>query len=104
MRKAKVYVKAKEAGILTETIAGKKYRFQYLDGYKDYPISLTMPVNQQLWDFYAFPPFLDGLLPEGTQLEGLLKIKKLDRDDYFSQLMVVGEDMVGAITVKEIFE
>jgi serine/threonine-protein kinase HipA len=104
MRKAKVFVKGKEAGILTEMVAGKRYRFQYLQGYKDYPVSLTMPVNQQQWDFDAFPPFFDGLLPEGMQLDGLLKIRKLDRNDYFSQLMVVGEDMVGAVMVKEIFE
>jgi len=37
-------------------------------------------------------------------LEGLLKIKKIDKNDYFSQLMAVGEDMVGAVTVKEISE
>jgi serine/threonine-protein kinase HipA len=38
------------------------------------------------------------------QLEGLLKIRKIDRDDCFSQLMAVGEDMIGAVTVREIFE
>jgi len=41
-------------------------------------------------------------LPEGIQLEGLLKIRKIDRADYFSQLMAVGNDMVGAVTVEEI--
>jgi serine/threonine-protein kinase HipA len=37
-------------------------------------------------------------------LEGLLKIKKIDKNDHFSQLMAVGEDMVGAVTVREITE
>ena len=49
-----------------------------------------------------FPPFLDGLLPEGSQLEGLLKLKKIDRNDLFSQLMAVGEDVVGVVTLQEI--
>ena len=49
-----------------------------------------------------FPPFFDGLLPEGIQLEGLLKLKKIDRNDLFSQLMAVGEDVVGVVTLQEI--
>jgi serine/threonine-protein kinase HipA len=43
-------------------------------------------------------------LPEGHQLAGLLLYGKIDKNDMFSQLMSVGEDMVGAVTVKEIFE
>jgi serine/threonine-protein kinase HipA len=63
-----------------------------------------MPLNQRVYTFNRFPPFFDGLLPEGIQLEGLLKIKKIDKDDSFSQLVAVGEDMVGVITVKEVPE
>jgi len=37
-------------------------------------------------------------------LEGLLKIKKIDKDDLFSQLMAVGDELVGVITVKEIWK
>ena len=101
MRTAKVFVKGLEAGILTEIDPGKKYRFLYHEGYIGNPVSLTMPVNHRQFDFDTFPSFFDGLLPEGVQLEGLLKIRKIDRDDCFSQLMAVGEDMVGAVTVKE---
>ncbi|MBB5347525.1 HipA-like protein [Desulfoprunum benzoelyticum] len=36
------------------------------------------------------------------QLEGLLKQRKIDRDDKFSQLVAVGTDTVGAVTVAEI--
>jgi serine/threonine-protein kinase HipA len=63
-----------------------------------------MPIKGKSFKYNSFPPFFDGLLPEGIQLEGLLKIKKIDKNDYFSQLMAVGEDMVGAVTVKEIIE
>jgi len=104
VRKAKVFVQGKEAGILTEIEMEKKYLFQYQEGYNSHPVSLTMPVNRQQWDFDSFPSFFEGLLPEGMQLEGLLKIRKIDRDDCFSQLMAVGEDMIGAVTVREIFE
>jgi serine/threonine-protein kinase HipA len=104
MRRAKVFVQGIEAGILTEIESGKRYHFQYLEDYHSHPVSLTMPVNQKQWDFDSFPSFLEGLLPEGNQLKGLLNIKKIDHDDYFSQLIAVGEDMIGAVTAKEIKE
>jgi len=34
-------------------------------------------------------------------LEALLKRRKIDRNDYFRQILAVGEDLVGAVTVKE---
>jgi serine/threonine-protein kinase HipA len=49
-------------------------------------------------------PYFDGLLPEGILLEGLLKQRKIDKYDYFSQLVTVGGDLVGAVTVQEILK
>jgi serine/threonine-protein kinase HipA len=102
MRQAKIYVDNKQAGILTEYTSGISYGFTYLDGYSRSPVSLTLPLRNEAYDFSVFPPFFDGLLPEGYQLEGLLKIGKIDRNDLFSQLMAVGDDLVGNVTVKEI--
>lgn len=102
MRKAKVIVNNIEAGILTELEFEKKYRFEYHNDYLGTPVSLTMPLTQGVYDFDSFPSFFDGLLPEGYQLEGLLKIGKVDRNDCFTQLMAVGDDLVGNITIREI--
>ncbi len=44
----------------------------------------------------------EGLLPEGEMLGGLLRQLKIDAKDLFSQLMAVGRDLVGAVTVEEI--
>lgn len=104
MRKAKTYVKGVEAGTLTEVQQGREYLFEYMDGYAGLEVSRTMPKKNKLYKFDKFPPFFEGLLPEGIQLEGLLKIRKLDKKDYFSQLIAIGDDMVGAVTVKEIVE
>lgn len=104
MRKVRVFVKGVEAGTLTELQQGKEYLFEYLSGYNGPDISRSMPRNTTVYRFDNFPPFFDGLLPEGIQLEGLLKIKKIDRKDYLSQLIAVGDDMVGVVTVKEIQE
>lgn len=102
MRTAKVFVNNIEAGILVELEFEKKYRFEYLSNYSGTPVSLTLPLAQRFYDFDSFPSFFDGLLPEGYQLEGLLKFGKVDRNDLFEQLLIVGDDLVGNITVKEV--
>jgi len=104
MRKADIFVKGDHAGTLTEIVKGKEYTFEYIEGYRGYDVSLAMPGTNRIYKFESFPPFFDGLLPEGIQLEGLLKTRKIDRYDYFSQLVAVGNDMVGAVTVKEVEE
>lgn len=100
MRKAKVYMHGEWAGVLTEQDADGGYDFAYLPDYEGAPISLTMPLAENPFHYDTFPSFFDGLLPEGYQLEALLKRCKLDRYDYFSQLVQVGADMVGAVTVE----
>jgi serine/threonine-protein kinase HipA len=104
MRKTKIFVQGVEAGIFSEIKQGTEYIFEYNDGYTGLEISRTMPKNVQVYKFNKFPPFFDGLLPEGFQLDGLLKINKIDKNDLFSQLIAVGEDLVGVVTVKEITE
>lgn len=104
IRKAKVFVSDNEAGALYELKFGSAYKFIYLENYKGLPVSVTMPTTQRIYEFRTFPPFFDGLLPEGHQLEGLLKTGKIDRNDMFSQLIAVGDDLVGNVTVKEAFD
>ena len=104
MRKAKVYVNGNEAGILSEIKLGAEYTFKYNEGYEGLEVSRTMPPSQKKYTFTKFPSFFEGLLPEGIQLDGLLKLNKIDRNDLFSQLIAVGEDVVGVVTVKEINE
>jgi serine/threonine-protein kinase HipA len=87
--------------VLEELNRGTEYVFRYLDDYHGDPVSLTMPVRIKETKFGGFPPFFDGVLPEGIMLNGLLRQKKLDKDDLFGQLIVVGGDLVGAVTVKE---
>lgn len=99
MRQAIVYVHGNRAGILTEMNANEYY-FEYDENYQGEAVSLTMPVNHKKYGYKSFPPFFEGLLPEGIMLEGLLRIAKIDKTDYFSQLLATGNDLVGAVTVK----
>lgn len=100
MKKAKVFVDGQFAGELQELERGKHYRFIYLEGYKGPSVSLEMPTHQRVYDFNRFPPFFEGLLPEGIMLEGLLRQTKLDRDDLLGQLTAVGKDLVGNVTIE----
>lgn len=102
MRRAKVFVKGFEAGVLEERVRGTDYVFRYLDRYQGDPVSLTMPIDQREIHYNHFPPFFDGVLPEGVMLDGLLRQRKIDKNDLFSQLLAVGKDLVGAVTVEEI--
>lgn len=89
------------AGILEELFPQKSYRFTYDKAYNGPPISLTTPFRPEPYEYDSFPPFLEGLLPEGYNLEALLRVIKADRKDLFSQIIAVGMDMVGALTVQE---
>lgn len=100
MRRARVYMMGEPAGLLEE-MAGGHYVFRYAESYEGLPVSLAMPVAQRDFSFDGFPPFFEGLLPEGDMLEGLLRHRKIDRNDLFAQLIAVGTETVGAVTVTE---
>jgi serine/threonine-protein kinase HipA len=101
MRQAKILVNKTIAGYLQEIPDGK-YIFRYLDNYEGPPVSLTMPTRKPTYEYNTFPPFFEGLLPEGALLEALLRKYKLDKNDYFGQLLLVGKDVVGAVSIEAI--
>ncbi len=100
-RCADVFQQGVHAGLLEERANGG-WRFCYRAGYSGSPVSLTMRVGDAPYEFAVFPPVFEGLLPEGPQLEALLRIHKIDRDDAFRQLVTVGADVVGSLTIQDI--
>lgn len=100
MRKAYISVNGVKAGILEELQDGA-YQLTYFDDYHEAPVSLTMPLANKVYDFKVFPPFFEELLPESSMLEALLRKYKIDKNDYFGQLIIVGQDVVGAVTIEE---
>lgn len=98
-RRAMIRQHGVPAGELTEGDAGG-WIFRYASGYDGPAVSLVMPVRVEPYGFTGFPPFLEGLLPEGPQLEAILRKHKIDRGDCFGQLMAVGSDVVGSLTVE----
>ncbi len=100
MRTAKIFVHDRQAATLVELGKNQSWRLDYGGGYDGPPVSLTMPIGVKSYYFDQFPPFFEGVLPEGAMLEGLLQGQKIDRDDLFAQLIAVGGDLVGAVTVQ----
>lgn len=100
MKKAKVFVDGLFAGELQEIEKGRYYRFIYVDNYTGAAVSLTMPTTKSTYEYDRFPPFFEGVLPEGFMLKWLLRLAKIDRDDYMTQLIQVGGDLVGNVTVE----
>ena len=101
MRKAQVFMHGIYAGLIEEIVPGQNYTFTYSDNYIGDSISLTISKEKIVHHFKKFPSFFEGLLPEGYQLESLLKERKIDRNDFMAQLMATGSDLVGAVTVKQ---
>ncbi len=99
MKKANIFVDGTLAGELHELEPAKSYEFIYHNDYNGPSVSLEMPLIQQIYTYDRFPPFFEGLLPEGMMLEALIKQTKIDRNDFMSQLIAVGEDLVGNVTV-----
>lgn len=101
MKTARIYQQNQLAGVL-ETQDNGSYRFTYEPGFLGEPVSLTMPTSQPVWEFSRFPAPFEGLLPEGVQLDALLRIRKLDRHDLFGQLVAVGHDVVGSLRIEAV--
>lgn len=100
MKAARIFQKDQIAGLL-ESLDTGGYRFTYEEGYQGEPVSLTMPTKTRVWDFERFPAPFEGLLPEGVQLDALLRQRKLDKGDLFGQLIAVGRDVVGSLKIVE---
>lgn len=100
MKTARVFVDGVLAGEIQEIERSRKYRYIYLEDYKGPSVSLEMPLTQLIYEYERFPPFFEGLLPEGIMLEGLLRQSKIDRYDLLGQLIAVGQDLVGNVTVE----
>ena len=99
MRKVNVFQQGLLAGKLEEQARGH-YSFTYEPSYTGEPVSLTLPVRDAAYEFDRFPPVFEGLLPEGRLLEALLRQQKIDRGDLLTQLLLVGGDVVGSLTLE----
>lgn len=97
MDKLCIFVGDRLAGCLER--AKDIHTFTYLPDYAGPPVFLGWDIGQAQREWDAFPPAFDGLLPEGILLDQLLAKHRLDRADKWGQLIAVGQDLTGFVSV-----
>ena len=104
MKKAKVYMYDKLAGVLTEDENGFHFGYDqlYLKSESAEPISLTLPLSDKEYESNVMFPFFDGLIPEGWLLEIAKKNWNLNPRDRMEILLKTCHDCVGAVSIEEI--
>lgn len=78
-------------------------RFQYDPAWRDaadvFPISLTMPLDRDVWGAEVATPWLMNLLPEGEPLRAMTRALGVSRDDILGLIAETGRDLAGALTI-----
>lgn len=101
MRQAEIYRKGVLAGILTEEDG--EYHFCYNDQYlarEDVqPISLTLPLQKEMFVSPTLFPFFDGLIPEGWLLDVALRNTDISILDRMSLLLLCCKECIGSVSV-----
>ena len=105
MRKASVFYKDEDAGVLTQHDDGS-FTFKYNDDWIDNPdkpaISLTLPKSENEFHSHHLFPFFYNMLPEGTNKQVVCKLNRIDPKDDFGLLLTTAKyDSIGAVTVQK---
>lgn len=102
-RRGRVYVHGRFAGTIAEREDEFVFRYapEYLDDPDAPPVSLTLPLRGEPYASKTFPPFFDGLIPEGWLLDLTVEHWKVDPHDRMGLLLAVCEDCIGAVHVVE---
>ncbi len=102
MRRAEVYFRTRLAGFLTDF--DDHFEFQYTNDYLNngFPISVTLPFQKEAFVSNTLFPFFDGLIVEGWLLKTIEDNWKINPNDRMGLLLLVGEDTIGAVSIKEV--
>ena len=97
-----VYVQNRFAGIICETDEGYEFRYDpsYLAMTDALPISLTMPLENEIYSSNTLFPFFDGLIPEGWLLGVVERNWKINAEDRFGLLLAVCRDCIGDVRIE----
>ena len=104
MRRANIYYKNLLAGVLTEGDDGYEFHYfpEYLTLNEAKPVSLTMPLREEVYRSKVLFPFFDGLIPEGWLLDVALRNTDISMLDRMSLLLLCCKDCIGAVSVKPV--
>lgn len=106
MKQANIYYRNTLAGVLTEGDEGYEFFYlpEYLASEKAKPVSLTLPLQKEIYKSNVLFPFFDGLIPEGWLLDIALRHSDISILDRMSLLLLCCKDCIGAVSVKPVIE
>jgi len=101
-RRGVVSLDGKRVGIIEETETGSRFRYDraWIAAKDALPISLTMPLDEEVFESRGLLPFFENLLPEGWLLEISTTKLKIAKDDAFGLLLATCADCIGAVEVR----
>lgn len=101
MRQANIFYKKDLAGVLTESDAGYEFRYlpEYLSLKTAKAVSMTLPLQKEVYTSQVLFPFFDGLIPEGWLLDVALRNTDISILDRMSLLLACCKDCIGAVSV-----
>lgn len=105
MRKGKVYLFDRLAGVISEDADGMfrfAYETDYLKATDALPVSLALPLAKEVYESDRLFPFFDGLIPEGWLLDIAEKSWKLNPRDRMGLLLSCCRKCIGAVSVVEV--
>ncbi len=105
-RTAYVYVHDTFAGILRETDTGYSFLYdnEYLNDPKASTVSLTLPLQENIYLSKTLFAFFDGLIPEGWLLDVVVRNWKISSSDSFGILLVACRDCIGNVSIRGVKE
>lgn len=89
-------------GVIEETEGGTRFTYDqaWVEDPRHLPVSLTLPVRAEPYDYRGLHPFFENLLPEGWLLEISTAKLKIPKDDAFGLLLATCADCIGAVEVR----
>ena len=101
LRRAIVRLDGHPVGELVETDSGSRFTYDesWLSRSGAVPISLTLPLRAEPYDWPGLHPFFENLLPEGWLLGIATSKLKIAPNDAFGLLLATCADCVGAVEI-----
>lgn len=102
-RRAVVSMSGRRVGLLVETLWGSRFTYDrvYVEQPGARPLSPAMPVRSEPYEGAGLLPFFENLLPEGAQLEILVRRRELDPSDKLGLLLATLPASIGDVQIHQ---
>jgi serine/threonine-protein kinase HipA len=105
-RRAKVLLDGELAGWLQESDGQREISFRYDSAWLNRPdaapVSLTLPLTEEVTTTRGLHPFFENLLAEGWLFDLTLTKLRVSKDDEFGILLATCADTVGAVGIERV--